>query len=259
MTKNQAFTILQRAGGIRAARIITDYYKKLSKIRVLWISYQLRRGIPVAKIIHQKWFYGLSFYTSKHTLDPRPDTETLVSAVISDYMDDSARHILDLGTGTGCIICALVKNIQNTTGTAIDKSIRALRIARHNIKTHKLSDKIKTHRANFYKQIKFNTQFDIIVSNPPYIAHDDRRVNDAAKHDPDMALYAKNNGLAAYESIAKNAKSWLKSDGKIYLEIGIDQGTDIKNIFIHNGWNLLNSHTDLSGIERVLVFAKAHQ
>ena len=73
-----------------------------------------------------------------------------------------------------------------------------------------------------------------------------------------MALYAKNNGLAAYESIAKNAKSWLKSDGKIYLEIGIDQGTDIKNIFIHNGWNLLNSHTDLSGIERVLVFAKAH-
>ena len=259
MTKNQAFAILQNSGGIRAARIITDHYKKLSKIRVLWIAHQLRRGVPVAKIIHQKWFYGLKFYTSKHTLDPRPDTETLVSAVISDCMDDSARHILDLGTGTGCIICALAKNIQNTTGIAIDKSRRALRIARHNIKTHNLTERIKTRRADFNTKIQFDKPFDIIVSNPPYIAYNDKRVNDAATHDPAIALYAKNNGLAAYESIAKNAKSWITNDGKMYLEIGIDQGIDIKNIFLHNGWNLLNSYPDLSGIERVLVFNKAHQ
>ena len=154
---------------------------------------------------------------------------------------------------------AEAKNIQNTTGIAIDKSRRALRIARHNIKTHNLTERIQTRRADFNTKIQFDKPFDIIVSNPPYIAYNDKRVNDAATHDPAIALYAKNNGLAAYESIAKNAKSWITNDGKMYLEIGIDQGIDIKNIFLHNGWNLLNSYPDLSGIERVLVFNKAHQ
>ncbi len=259
MEINQAFTILQRAGGIRAARIITDKYKKLSKIRTMIIAHKLRCGMPVAKIIHEKWFYGLKFYTNRHTLDPRPDTETLVSAVISDKMDDTPIKILDLGTGTGCIICALVKNIKNAHGTAIDKSRPALRVARRNIHALGLADRIRTKHASFEHERNISETFDIIVSNPPYIAKNDPNINDAALHDPKMALYAKNNGLAAYESIAKNAHSWLKDGGKLYLEIGIDQGIDIKNIFIQNGWDLLRSENDLSGIERVLVFIRAHK
>ena len=104
MEINQAFTILQTAGGIRAARIITENIKHPSKIRVLWMAHLLRRGVPVAKIIHQKWFYGIKFYTNRHTLDPRPDTETLVSAVLNDAHNNQSPKILDLGTGTGCII-----------------------------------------------------------------------------------------------------------------------------------------------------------
>lgn len=259
MEINQAFTILQTSGGIRAARIITDKYKKISKLRTLYFAYLLRRGVPVAKIIHEKWFYGLKFYTNRHTLDPRPDTETLVSAVISDKIDDNPVRILDLGTGTGCIICALVKNIANSSGLAIDKSRNALRIARRNIKSLGLSKQIQTRHASFEHIGKTDDKFDIIVSNPPYIAHNDPRVNDAALHDPKMALYAKNNGLAAYESIAKNAHKWIKNDGKLYTEIGAGQGPDIKNIFIHNGWDLLRSENDLTGIERVLVFIRAHK
>ena len=219
----------------------------------------LRCGMPVAKIIHEKWFYGLKFYTNRHTLDPRPDTETLVSAVISDKMDDTPIKILDLGTGTGCIICALVKNIKNAHGTAIDKSRPALHVARRNIHALGLADRIRTKHASFEHKRNISETFDIIVSNPPYIAKNDTRVNDGALHDPKMALYAKNNGLAAYKSIAKNAHSWLKDGGKLYLEIGIDQGIDIKNIFIQNGWDLLRSENDLSGIERVLVFIRAHK
>ncbi len=258
MNINQAFTTLQRAGGIRAARIITENTKKLSRIRVLWMAHQLRRGIPVAKIIHQKWFYGLKFYTNRHTLDPRPDTETLVSAVIADHLTDDTPTILDLGTGTGCIICALIKNINGATGVAIDKSRFALRVARRNIKQHQLTKRIKTIRTSFMRPHNYGTQFDIIVSNPPYIAYNDNRVDDGATHDPKMALYAKDNGLAAYKAIAKHAHKWLKPNGKMYMEIGIDQGTDIKNIFVRYGWNLMRTENDLSGIERVLVFEKAH-
>lgn len=254
MKINQAFAILQKSGSIRAARVITENTKRLSWVRVHFMAHQLRRGVPVAKIIHQKWFYGLKFYTNKHTLDPRPDTETLVCAVISDCDKNKKTAILDLGTGTGCIICALVKNISNTYGVAVDKSRRALRVAKRNIKTLGLGNEIQTIRTSFDKQYDFGTQFDVIVSNPPYIAYNDNRVDDGAKHDPKIALYADKNGLAAYESIARNAKQWIKNDGKLYLEIGIGQGNDIKNIFSAYGWDFISSHNDLSGTERVLVF-----
>ena len=122
--------------------------------------------------------------------------------------------------------------ISGAHGVAIDKSRRALRVARHNIKTLGLGDKIQTQYTTFDMPCNFGMRFDIIVSNPPYIAQNDNRVNDGAQHDPDMALYAEDNGLAAYKSIAKHAKDWITDDGKLYLEIGIDQGTDIKLIFI---------------------------
>lgn len=257
MEINQAFAILQRAGGLRAARIITENCKKLSKIKVWHMAHQLRRGVPVAKIIHKKWFYGLPFYTNKHTLDPRPDTETLVESVIAQCNDWTSPRILDLGTGTGCIICSLAQNIPNSSGIAIDKSRCALRVARHNIRALNLSDKIKTIRTTFNKPYNFGELFDIVVSNPPYIAHNDKRVNDGANHDPKIALYAGDNGLAAYKSIAQNAHHWIKDCGKLFVEIGIDQATDIKIIFMNNGWDLIDSKHDLGGIERVLAFQKA--
>ncbi len=254
MTKNQAFTILQRFGGIRAARIITENTKKLSKIKVLYMAHLLRCGTPVAKIIHKKWFYGLPFYTNRHTLDPRPDTETLVSAVISDCATNRPRRILDLGTGTGCIICSLVKNIPSASGMAIDISRPALRVAKRNVKDLGLKHLVKLKRTSFNTPHKIKEKFDIIVSNPPYIAKNDPRVNDGAMHDPKIALYADNNGLAAYETIAQNAKNWINSHGKIYIEIGIDQGAPIKQIFSEHNWTFIESKTDLGGIERVLIF-----
>ena len=210
--------------------------------------------MPVAKIIHSKWFYGLEFYTNKNTLDPRPDTETLVESVIKDCIDDKKRTILDMGTGTGCIICALCKNISDLSGVAIDKSKSALRVARKNIKKFGLNKTIKLQHADF-KNFKSNEKFDIIVSNPPYIKHGDTRVNDGAKFDPKIALYADNNGLAAYEQIAKNALNLIKPDGKIYLEIGVGQSNAVIKIFEYFGWKFERTEPDLSGINRVLVFS----
>lgn len=253
MDINQAFSILQSAGGTRAARIITDKFKKISFWRVKYYAHLLNKGIPVAKIIHSKWFYGMDFYTNKHTLDPRPDTETLVSAVINDCIEPKQRNILDMGTGTGCIICALCKNIPNTTGVAIDKSKSALKVAKKNIKKFELDKQIKIQHSDF-AIFRSNERFDIIVTNPPYIKYEDMRVNDSAKHDPKIALYAANNGLAAYEQIAKNALNLLKEDGKLYTEIGIGQSNQVIKIFNYFGWQFERVEKDLAGINRVLVF-----
>ncbi|MDR0727247.1 MAG: peptide chain release factor N(5)-glutamine methyltransferase [Rickettsiales bacterium] len=255
MNTNQAFEILQKAGGIQAARIITKNKDKFSKLKVWWIAKQLLHGIPVAKIIHEKWFYGLPFYTNKYTLDPRPDTETLVESVIIDKTDNISSRILDLGTGTGCLIISIVKNIPNAFAIGIDKSYGAVKVAKRNVKDLELSDQVKIYRRSFDSNLNMG-QFDIIVSNPPYIASNDDRVDMGAMHDPKMALIAKNNGLAAYETIAKNAVKWIKPNGKIYLEIGIDQGPAVQEIFVKNGWDFERSVNDLSGIERVLVFRK---
>ena len=252
MTINQVFEILKDASGIRAARIITDNVKNPSHLRVWFMARALRRGVPVAKIIHQKWFYGLPFYTNKYTLDPRPDTETLVAAVIADNPQNP--KILDLGTGTGCIIISLVKNIHGATGTAVDISRRAIRVARRNTKNFDLSNKIKIARASFGAPRAVREKFDIIVSNPPYIARGDMRVDAGAMHDPKLALYAAHGGNAAYEQIAKNAKNWLKKSGRIYVEIGAGAGDAVKKIFASNRWKFVRAEKDLGGITRVLVF-----
>lgn len=256
MNTNQAFEILQSAGGLQAARIITKNKDKLSRLQVWLIARKLRRGVPVGKIIGEKWFYGLPFYTNKHTLDPRPDTETLVSAVISEKTDDTPIRVLDLGTGTGCLVISIIKNITNASGVGIDKSRGAVHVAKKNVKDLKLGGRIEILRRSFDSNLNMG-QFDIIVSNPPYIASNDDRVNIGAMHDPKMALYAKNNGLAAYESIAKRTKQWLKPNGKIYLEIGMGQGTAVCEIFAKSGWEFKNSFNDLSGIKRVLSFEKS--
>nr|MBQ0091672.1 peptide chain release factor N(5)-glutamine methyltransferase [Candidatus Enterousia merdequi] len=251
MNINQAFEILKNASDPHIARIITSRCKKMSKIQTFYYAHLLKRGMPVAKIIHSKWFYGIDFYTNKHTLDPRPDTETLVECVIQDSIENKPRRILDMGTGTGCIICALCKNISDLSGVALDKSKSALRVARKNIKKLKLD--IQTKHADFEK-FKSNEKFDIIVSNPPYIKYGDKRVNNMAKFDPEIALYAKNDGLMAYEQIAKNALNLIKQDGKIYLEIGVGQSNQVIKIFKFYGWKYERTAQDLSGINRVLIF-----
>lgn len=253
MKINQAFTILQRAGGIRAARIITQNNDKLSRLRVFFICRALRRGVPVAKIIHQKWFYGLSFYTNRHTLDPRPDTETLVAAVISDA--PAHPRILDLGTGTGCILISLVKNISGASGLGVDVSRGALRVARKNIARH-VPGRVSVLRRSYHCADMPTTPFDVIVSNPPYIARGDSRVDAGAMHDPKWALYAGDDGYAEYAVIAKNARHWLKPAGKIYLEIGDGMADRVRAIFQEALWRFVRAEQDLAGITRVLVFER---
>jgi len=256
MTINQAFTILSNAAGPHVARIVLDAMPNLSRWRLWRVARQLRAGVPVAKIIHSKWFYGLRFYTNKWTLDPRPDSETLVAAVLDDYARAKHVSIADLGTGTGCIICAIAKNI-NATGVGLERSGHAARVARKNVQDLGLARAISVRHGDFGRAAALpGAAFDVIVSNPPYIAVGDTRVDAGAMHDPKMALYARDGGLAAYKKIAATAKTWLKPGGRIYLEIGIDMAAPVTQIFTNNGWTFVRSARDLGGITRVLVFSK---
>ena len=250
MKINQVFKILSNASNTHIAKIIIGNRKTFSTLWVLNAARKLKRGFPVAKIINSKWFYGLQFYTNKYTLDPRPDSETLVQAVL-DTKPKNVK-ILDMGTGTGCLLISLIKNILNATGIGVDKSAGAVHVARKNVKKFKLKNKIKILRKSFNS--KLPEKFDIIISNPPYIAYGDTRVNNAAMFDPKISLYAKNNGLAAYEQIAKSAKNLLNPNGQIYLEIGDGQTDSVRQIFESENWKFFESFKDLGNIERVLKF-----
>ena len=255
MNINQAFKILSNISDPHIARIITDAMPNMSRFRLWRISRQLRANVPVAKIIHNKWFYGLKFYTNKWTLDPRPDTESLVDAVINDYKRAKHISVADLGTGTGCIICAIANNV-NADGIALEKSRLAIRVAKKNVHRLNMDKEINIKHGDFGNTNALpNDAFDVIVSNPPYIARNDNRVDMGAMHDPKMALYADNNGYAAYEKIAQNAKNWIKDGGRIYIEIGAGGEVPVRKIFESAGWKFICACRDIAGITRVLVFA----
>lgn len=255
MKINQAFAILSASGGAHAARIITEHSGNMSRFAVWRAARDLRRGVPVAKIIHEKWFYGLPFCTNRHTLDPRPDTETLVESVLTDWRGAGGVRVLDMGTGTGCIIISILKNLANSSGVAIDVSRGALRVARKNVRNLGMCEKISVVRGTFCKP-NTTEKFDVIVSNPPYIAAGDARVNTGATFDPKIALYAENNGLQAYEQIASHAQSLIKPGGRLYLEIGAGMSRAVRSVFTGAGWKFVRADKDLDGKIRVLVFSR---
>lgn len=255
MEINQAFAILSKAGGPHAARIITEKFGTMSRFAVWRAARALRRGVPVSKIVHEKWFYGIPFYTNKHTMDPRPDTETLVESVLRDWGKTPNLRVLDLGTGTGCVAISLIMNLPRASAIGVDVSRSALRVANKNACNMSLCDDFKVVHGTFTHTNLGGEQFDIIVSNPPYIAHGDSRVNAGAQFDPDVALYADDNGLAAYEEIAIQSRTWIKRSGRIYLEIGAGMSRSVKSIFTNAGWKFVRADKDLGGKIRVLVFS----
>lgn len=255
MEINQAFAILSAAGGPHAARIITEHFGEMSRFFVWRTARQLRCGMPVAKIIHEKWFFGIPFYTNKYTLDPRPDTETLVESVLRDWRGKQNIRVLDLGTGTGCVAISILMNIPGSVGVGVDVSRLALHVAHKNKCALGLCDELQLVRGTFAGVQLDGEYFDVIVSNPPYIARGDKRVNRSAMFDPKIALYAKKNGLAAYEQIAKSSRTWIKHGGRVYVEIGAGMSRAVRSIFSHAGWKFVRADKDLDGKIRVLVFS----
>lgn len=220
------------------------------------IANQRFNGKPIAKIIGLKDFWKGTFYTNEHTLDPRPDSETLIEHVLEIVTNKNENYtILDLGTGTGCLAISLLEEYKNATATLVDSSINALNVANKNIIQHNVGNRAECVRSNWLDSI--NGNFDIIISNPPYISKNDiDKLDIQVSFDPPQALFAEENGLLCYKIIANNLAKVLKENSVIFFEIGLGQENDVENIMSNCGFKLVSNKKDLAGIIRTCAFTK---
>ena len=194
---------------------------------------QRKQGTPVAYITGQKEFWSLNFKVSTDTLIPRPETELLVETALNFIPNDISLDILDLGTGTGAIACAIASERLKANVIASDESSAALDVARENSVTHKLKN-ISFIESNWFKKLQ-GKQFDLIVSNPPYVASEDKNLIDGdVRFEPDLALTSGTDGLKDLRHIIKQSKYHLKSGGYLLVEHGYDQQEDVRQLFLQN-------------------------
>ena len=192
---------------------------------------------PVAYILKKKEFWSKNFIVSKNVLIPRPETELMVEKIISIY-EKKDLFILDIGTGTGCILLSILCELKKARGLGIDISHRAIEIANKNLKNFKLSNKVK-FKVQSYNDIHWK-KFDLIVSNPPYISTKDIKnlEEDIKKFEPKLALDGGNDGLDVIKKVIYKSKSILKIKGMLALEIGNEQFIKVSKILSENNFRV---------------------
>lgn len=216
---------------------------------------------PLDKILGIKGFYKYDFKVSEAVLSPRPDTEVLVEAAVSVLKTGSHRRVLDLGTGSGCIILSLLADCPAAEGVALDISSAALEIAAANAYQLGVEKRISFISGSWFdKDIisRLGGKFDIIVSNPPYIPAADiaSLEADVREHDPLTALEGGADGLRDYRQISLLIHDLLNENGVLFLEVGIRQSADVAAIFTRQGLQLVDILKDLGGIERCVILKK---
>ncbi|MBO7332397.1 MAG: peptide chain release factor N(5)-glutamine methyltransferase [Alphaproteobacteria bacterium] len=212
-------------------------------------------GEPVAKIIGHKGFWKKEFKTTKDTLDPRPDSETLIDAVLKVFPDKNAPYkILDIGTGTGCRLLSLLDEYPSSVGTGIDISEKTLSVAKENAGT---SNRVFLIQRDFTSPLWTQDlgTFDIIISNPPYIPTDElKTLSKETLHDPILALDGGCDGLLPYRIFSEKLPFLCHKKTQIFFEIGKDQETDVQNLMAKN-FTFKQAFKDFSGIIRILHFS----
>lgn len=216
-------------------------------------------GEPVSRITGTREFYGRSFAVDERVLDPRPDTEILIEAAL-DLIDRGAGRkaplrIVDLGTGSGCILITLLAELPNARGLGTDISADALRAAEANAARLGVAERASFAHSDWLEAV--SGQFDLIVCNPPYIASGeiDGLAPEVARHDPRLALDGGEDGLDAYRQIARDAAKVLAPGGRILLEIGATQAEAVTGLLGESGLHAgkIGVRRDLAGRPRVLV------
>jgi release factor glutamine methyltransferase len=222
------------------------------------VARRLKRE-PVARIVGAREFYGRSFVLGKDTLDPRPDTETLIEAALDTVRKHGRRQgklkLLDLGTGSGCILVTLLAELPFAEGIGTDLSPGALAVAADNSRTHGVGPRAAFAAADWLDAV--SGKFDLILSNPPYLATSEIAglAKEVAAHDPRLALDGGPDGLEAYRRIAARVRDALTEGGRLLVEIGPEQGEDVAAIFARAGLAPEGGEgrRDLAGRPRVVV------
>ncbi len=219
-----------------------------------WIARRVE-GEPVAYILGKREFYGLSFEVNEHALIPRPETELLVETALGHIPKVTPSKLLDLGTGSGCIALAIAVHAPRCHVLGTDTSPGALRVAAANLARHDVENLDLLH-SHWYEALGA-MRFDVIVSNPPYIAAGDAHLKQGdLRFEPRIALTPGANGLEAIESIAAGAPCFLCESGWLMLEHGYDQAEAVREILERNGFHGVSTSCDLAGTARV-TFGRA--
>lgn len=214
------------------------------------------KHIPVAQLIGKREFFGLEFQVTKDTLDPRPDSETLIELALELFPDRNAPlNILDLGTGTGCLVLTLLHLYPNATGVGVDMSQSALAVARHN--AARIAPQAQFIESRWCEKV--TGMFNLIISNPPYIETGaiEYLMPEVRDHEPRSALDGGADGLHEYRQIIAEAQNYLTPGGILLLEIGQGQETAITELFKAHSLKPLAQKKDLGGIIRALAAAGA--
>lgn len=224
--------------------------------KIITLRDQRLLRIPMSQIFGEKEFWSINFKVTKDTLTPRPDSETLIEAVLREIPDkNAALNIVDMGTGSGCLLLSLLCELPNATGLGIDISEKALKIAKENSENLNLSSRADFIISNWTENLPGDAKFDIIISNPPYIGLNEK--NDLSPevkdHEPAIALFSGPEGLDDYGKIAQLIGPHLSPDGLLALEIGHTQAANVKEIFTSAGFNNISLHKDLAGRDRGLL------
>lgn len=228
--------------------IKTPYMEKIRK---------RAQHIPLQHLTHQGYFMGYEFFVNENVLVPRQDTEVLVEEALSLIKEKEVPQILDMCTGSGCILLSILLEREDALGTGVDLSEKALSVAEKNRETYHLETRAELIKSDMFQSGYFEGKkesFDIIVSNPPYIPTEEieKLQAEVRFHDPFMALDGKEDGLYFYRIIAKNAGEYLKPGGFLACEIGCDQGEDVKKMFESCGFSDVKVIKDLAGLDRVV-------
>ena len=253
--------IVEHFSGTSRTQAIADPEQTVDAGMVAAIDAALRRrirGEPVHRILGFREFYGLQLSLSPETLEPRPDTETLVETILPFARATAERlgecRILDLGTGTGAIALALLSVVPAATATGVDISQNALATAARNAEQLGLADRFEALHSDWFAKVC--GRYHVIAANPPYIQSQDigNLQDEVRDFDPHRALDGGADGLGPYRIIATEAARFLEAEGRIAVEIGHAQRQEVTDIFAATGYVLAGAFRDLGGNDRVLIF-----
>ena len=246
-----ARVLLAHAASVDAARItliapeeiapdIAERFEDLVALRAV--------RVPVSHLVGQRAFYGRDFKVSRDVLDPRPETESLIELSLSEPFN----RVLDLGTGSGCILVTLLAEQTNAQGMGLDLSEAACLQASANAVLHGVAGRADIRQSDWFGAAE--GRFDLIVANPPYLAKSEMLsvAPELRLHEPEMALTDGHDGLSAYRIIASQAQGYLTATGRVLAEIGWQQGPEVAAIFRDGGWGRVRILPDLDGRDRVL-------
>ena len=215
-----------------------------------------KRGEPIAYLINQKEFWKYKFYVNNDVLIPRPDTELIIEQVLKIYSKESQIQCLDIGTGSGCILLSILKERTKFYGTGIDISKKSIHISRFNRKKLNINNRVKFFHSNV-DNFRIG-KYDLIVSNPPYIALKDIKYleKDVVSFEPKLALSGGLDGFNEIKKVVKKARTLIKKNGKFILEIGFNQKDRTKVILNNEGFFINKAIKDYGNNNRCIIATK---